>query len=361
MKEARILIAGGYGAVGREVVKLLTKKSGLHPIIGGRDEIKAKSFAAQENCEWGVIDLDNRESITAGLRGIDIVVNCFLPSDDYHTDLAESAIELGIHYLDVSAFIGYSERIMKLNKAAKEKEVTTITALGAYPGITGLLILDAKNHFSEISSADAYFAMGGKLDGMTPLSLIGVDYMMSVPPLTWNKDKWEKAKMSGTKEFMGEPFNKMIGFFPGMITFDLHALPDAMNLNRLSCWSGVENTLQGLIFFLGNKLGLGKNEKRAKRFLKLLLFLGKGKKNHSDTVLKIVVEGEKDGVLKKRIIELHETEDYLTALIPVLACEQLVHSHVKKRGAFTGPQIIDTTKLIKSLKESNISFKENWE
>lgn len=360
MNKARILIAGGYGAVGQEVVKLISQRSDMTAVVGGRNRDKARKCAEQFDCEWQVMDLDDLESIKVNLHSIDIVINAFIPSDAYHVDLAEMAIGAGTHYLDVNAFIGYSERVMKLDPVAKEKDVTLITALGAYPGIPALLIADAMHHFSEIKSSNIYFAMGGKLEGMTPLAISGLDYMMNVTPMKWKDDHWENAEMKGTSEIMGEPFNKKIGFFPGMITYDLLKIPDMVKIEQIANWSGMENALQGMILYFGVKLGLGKNEKRAKKFLGLLKFLGKSMRYHPDTALKIVVDGIQDGTQKKRTIELHHTEDYLTALIPVLACEQLIGGQIEKRGAFTGPQVFDTGALIDGLKDSLVAYHEEW-
>ena len=132
MKKTRILIAGGYGAVGKEIAKLLVLKPGIMPVVGGRNEKRAESLASQINCEWIRIDLDNGESISNALKDIDIVINCCIPSDNYPITLARAAVERQVHYLDVSAFNGYCKRVMQLNPLANEKGVTLITALGAY-------------------------------------------------------------------------------------------------------------------------------------------------------------------------------------------------------------------------------------
>ncbi|MCP4022688.1 MAG: NAD(P)H-binding protein, partial [Desulfobacteraceae bacterium] len=212
MKETRVLIAGGYGAVGKEIVKLLAPKSGIMPVVGGRNDKKAESLANQLNCEWIRIDLDNGESISKALKDIDIVINCYLPSNNYPVRLAKSAIEQQTHYLDVSAFNGFCRRVIRLNPLASEKGVTLITALGAYPGIPGLILADAREHFSEIHSAEFYFVMGGKLEGLTPLSLMGVHYMMDAPALVWDTNQWQKPQATGAQEAISEPFNKNIFF-----------------------------------------------------------------------------------------------------------------------------------------------------
>lgn len=360
MKETRILIAGGYGAVGKEIVKLLAPKSGVMPVVGGRDGEKAKLLANQLNCEWIRIDLDNGESISNALKNTDIVINCYLPSNNYPVRLANSAIEQQVHYLDVSAFNGFCRRVIRLNTLAGKKGVTLITALGVYPGIPGLILADAGAHFSEIHSAEFFFVMGGKLEGLTPLSLMGVNYMMDVPPMVWDTDQWQKPQATGTQEPISEPFNKNIFFSPGMITYDLHTIPETMRIKKIAYWSGMENMLQGLVFLAGMKLGWAGTEKKAARFLKLLKFFGKGRKNHPDIALKAVVKGVKEGEQIKRILEVHGTEDYLTAVIPVLVCDQLISGRINQRGAFTGPQIVNTRALMKSFRDNVPGYKESW-
>ncbi len=358
--KTRILIAGGYGAVGKSIAKLLCLRPGIIPVVGGRNEEKAKSLANLINCEWIHIDLDNSESISNGLKDIDIVINCYIPSDNYPIKLAEIAVERRVNYLDISAFNGYCKRVIQLNPLANEKRVTLITALGAYPGIPGLIIADAREYFSEIKSAEFYFVMGGKLEGLTPLSLMGVQYMMDSSPLVWNTSQWQKPQVTQTQEPISEPFNKKIFFSPGMITYDLHIIPETMKIDKIAYWSGIENLVQGLVFLVGMKLGWAGNEKKATRFLKLLKFFGKGGKNHSEIALKAVVQGIKDGKQINRIMEIHGVEDYLTAVIPVLVCDQLIDGQINQRGAFTGPQIVDTHTLIQSFRNTVPGYKESW-
>lgn len=360
MKKTRILIAGGYGAVGKEVATLLALRPGIIPVVGGRDKEKAASLANQINGEWIRIDLDNRESISDGLKDIDIVINCYIPSDDYPTKLAEAAVEQQVNYLDVSAFNGYCKRVVQLNPLANEKGVTLITALGAYPGIPGLILADVREFFEEIISADFYFVLGGKLEGLTPLSLMGVQYMMDVPPLVWDANQWQKPKVTGTQEPISEPFNKTIFFSPGMITYDLHTIPETMKIGTIAYWSGMEDLLQGLVFFIGMKLGLAGTEIKAAWFLKFLRFFGRGRKKHPEMALKAVVQGIKEGKQIKRILEIHGMEDYLTAVIPVLVCDQLINGQINQRGAFTGPQIVDTHTLMQSLRDTVSGYKESW-
>ena len=303
------------------------------------------------NCDWIRIDLDHSDSISSGLQDVDIVINCYIPSDDYPIKLAEIAVEQQVHYLDLSAFNGYCHRVMQLNALALRKKVTLITALGVYPGIPGLILADADTYFSKIQSAEFYFVMGGKLEGLTPLSLMGVQHMMDVPPLVWDTDQWRKPQVTGVQEPISEPFNKSVVLSPGMITYDLQMMPETMKIEKIAFFSGMENLFQGFVFFCGMKLGKAKNKKNAARFLKLLQFLGKSRRNHPEMALKAVVQGIKDEKPVKRIHKIHGSEDDLTAVIPVLVCDQLINGKINQSGAFTGPQIVNTRAVMQFFKE----------
>lgn len=57
------------------------------------------------------------------------------------------------------------------------------------------------------------------------------------------------------------------------------------------------------------KLRWASNEKNATRFLRLLKFLGKGRKKHPKMALKAVIRRAKEGRQIKRVQETHGTED----------------------------------------------------
>lgn len=51
-------------------------------------------------------------------------------------------------------------------------------------------------------------------------------------------------------------------------------------------------------------------------------------------------------------------EELLTAIVPVIVCEQIVEGDIKKSGAFTGPEVVNVQKFIESLKTKGINYKE---
>jgi len=356
MQKIKILVAGGYGAVGTHISSLLSKNEKFLPVIAGRSEEKAKALAGKLNCEWTIIDLENQHSIREALKNVNIVISCYIPSGDFNTLLPDMAAENGIHYLDVAAFNDFNERVVEINKKAVENNATLITALGLYPGMPGLILASNKDYFDVIDSVDIYFTSGGKMDGLSVLSLQGINLMMDVPPKQWNGKQWTETDRGGTKEYISEPFNKKISFYPFMITYDLLRITEIIKSNKIVMWSGTESLFQGLIFLLGMKMGLAKDIKKAEKFIRVLRFLGKNKnENYS---MKIVTKGIKGGKNLERIVEMHAPEELLTAIVPVIICQQIADGVITKPGAFTGPEVVNIHKFSDSLKEKDIGYQE---
>ncbi len=357
MEKNKILVAGGYGVVGSHISSLLSKNDTFIPVIAGRDEEKAKALARKLNCDWTGIDLENERSMKEALKNVNIVVSCYIPDSGFNTILPELAAENGVHYLDIAAFNGFSDRVTRLNPKAVENNATLITALGLYPGAPGLILAGSNDYFDTIDSIDIYFTSGGKMDKLSPLSLQGVNFMMNETPRRWNGEQWVETGSMGVKEHISEPFNKRISFYPFMITHDLLKIPEIVTCNKMVMWSGTESLFQGLIFFLGMKMGFEKNIRGVETFIKVLRFLGRNKnENYS---LKIVTKGVKDNNDLERIVEMNAPEEALTAIVPVIVAEQIARGDIAEPGAFTGPEVVDARKFLDSLKEKNIEFKES--
>jgi len=353
----KILIAGGYGSVGTHISELLSQDEKFLPVIAGRSEEKAQALAEKFDCKWTTIDLENKNSIREALRNVNIVISCYIPSGDFNTFLPDIAAENGIHYLDVAAFNNFNESVIQLNEKADKNNAILITAMGLYPGMPGLILASNKDYFDTIDSVDIYFTSGGKMDGLSVLSLQGINLMMDVPPQQWNGKEWIDAGSKGVKENISEPFNKKISFFPFMITYDLLKIPKIIKCNKIVMWSGTESLFQGLVFLLGIKMGFAKDIKKAEKFIKVLRFLGKNKNDNYS--MKIVSKGIRDNENLKRIIEMNAPEELLTAIVPVIFCEQIADGYINKNGAFTGPEIVDTSKFIDALKEYDIDYRES--
>ncbi|MEU8123303.1 saccharopine dehydrogenase NADP-binding domain-containing protein [Spirillospora sp. NPDC049024] len=125
----RVVVLGGYGAVGREVVAGLL---GHVPevVAAGRDLAKARTVPGALAMR---IDLrgDDLEQIAA-----DAVVMC---AETGNARVAEACLARGVHYVDVSASHAVLSGIEALDRLAAERNATAVLSVGLAPGVTNLL------------------------------------------------------------------------------------------------------------------------------------------------------------------------------------------------------------------------------
>lgn len=123
----RVVVLGGYGAVGREVVAGL-RGHVSEIVVAGRDLAKART-------------VDGAIPMRIDLRGDDIerldadaVVMC---AETENVRVAETCLRRGVHYVDVSASYEVLAGIEKLDGIATR--ATGVLSVGLAPGVTNLL------------------------------------------------------------------------------------------------------------------------------------------------------------------------------------------------------------------------------
>lgn len=358
MDKKKALVVGGYGTVGSDVTKTLAADDRIHLIIAGRNKTKAAETIYKYGAEWRTIDICDEASVASALTGVTIVINCFSgPFTNAPLYLPESCAKRGIHYLDVSGSYEYAERFLTLHDLAAANNATLITALGANPGIPGVVLMNSQNEFDELESGKIYFIMGTILSGISISSLKELKYMLDVKPLVWNNGEWKIPANQSLQTFVGEPFNKKV-YLGSSVTRDLLSLPALTGIKELSFFSGSQSMWQGLAMILGLKFGLTKTDRRAECLLNFLKRFGKSKDSVSDILLKIEIVGKKDGVRQKQIVELIGDENFVTAISPSLVCQQMVEDKITQRGAFVPPQVVPAKDFVEKLRKTSVKYSE---
>ncbi len=356
MEKTKILIVGGYGTVGSVVSEILAKDERIALVIAGRNESKASAMANKLGAEWRTVDVNDEQSISSALVGVDVVVNCFGgPFTNAPAFLAEYAAKSGIHYMDLSGSYEFTERFLKLNDLAVKNKATLITALGSNPGIPGIAVMSVKDEFDTLESGKIVYVLGAGLEGISAPSLMELKHMFDVKPLVWSKTQWIQPKSLTIKEYVGKPFDREIHMSP-FITRDLLVIPEMIGLDELSFLSGTQFMGQGLVMILGLSLGLPKTESGARFLLNVLKRMGKSKEATSDALIRVEVTGKNNGARRKRIIEMYCEENYVTALVPAIVCQQLVENKITRHGAFVPPEIVPAADFMERLAKFAINY-----
>ena len=356
MVKKNVLIVGGYGRVGSVLSETLAKESEISMTIAGRDPVKAEELAKKLGSGCCAIDVTDKSSILSAIEDMDIVINCFAgPFTHFNLFLPEIAAERGLHYLDVAGSYEYAERFLKLNDSAHDNHSILITALGANPGIPGIVFMKFKDTFDEISSCEIYFILGSSLREFSLSSLRELKFMFDVKPLVWDKNQWIEPRKKSKKVYFGKPFDKDI-YVGAWLTRDMLLLPKLANVCDLSVWSGSQDSLQGLAMVMGLKLGLTKRDSSAQLLLNLLKKLGR-KGSISEAFLKLEMNGNAKGVFKKLVIEMHCDESYATALAPAIVCKQICEGRITRHGAFLPPEIVPARDFVDRLSGYDIHLR----
>ncbi|MFI0450759.1 saccharopine dehydrogenase family protein [Actinomadura sp. 6N118] len=207
----RIVIFGGYGAVGREAAALL---AGWYPgavVVAGRAPEKAPPVPDTTSLR---VDLREPADLDRALDGADAVLMCV---DQDNARVARACLERSVHYVDVSASYELLSGIERLDGLATERQATAVLSVGLAPGVTNLLARTcAERSGGEdveigvlLGSGEAHgpAALAWTLDG---LGSMGTSWRMRFPA------------PYGARKVHGFPFS------------DQHTLPRTLGVGRVA-------------------------------------------------------------------------------------------------------------------------------
>ncbi|MGZ4684686.1 saccharopine dehydrogenase family protein [Oryzihumus sp.] len=156
---ARVLVYGAYGHTGRFVVEELLRR-GLTPVLAGRSAGKLEAYEPSvPGLEKRVAPIGDDQALRRCLDGVGAVVNCAGPFLDTALPLATVAVEVGAHYLDVTAEQGAVRAVYdRLGEPAHAAGVGVVPAMSFYSGLADLLVtaaLDGADRADDVTIAIA--------------------------------------------------------------------------------------------------------------------------------------------------------------------------------------------------------------
>lgn len=155
----RLVVFGGYGAVGRSVAELLA------PVFPGRVEIAgrdgARAAATAERLGNGVgsqrVDVTDHDDVARAVGGAAVAVMCV---ERENARVARACIEQGVSYVDVSATTSVLASIGVLHDLAVQHGVTGALSVGLAPGITNLLARHCHQRLPSATGIDISMCFG---------------------------------------------------------------------------------------------------------------------------------------------------------------------------------------------------------
>lgn len=355
----RILVIGGYGAVGLEVVKLLLNHAEYDVCIAGHNAEKAEEAASIFHCDWTYIDVAQQVSIEQALNDIDIVINCFIPIDGIELGVIERVVKKGLMYIDVAGVPElHLNTIKALDSQAKASGALLITACGVNPGIVGILIKHHAQQVDEVYQSDVYFTMGAYFNEISTLSLMGMGKMIGQSSQLIEDNMVRNIASKRMKIFVGEPFNKQIYFNASAISMDVIEGIDTDKIQSMTFWSGVESLWISVLLYFGVKIGKTNTPNKASRFLKWLQKKGNKPTYHSCIKVTVRSSGREKGLVRELESSLYGSEVLATAMAPVIMCTLIRSNHKTLSGAYFASELVNPDQFIVELKRHDIHFEE---
>ncbi len=158
MTESKILVIGGYGAVGQTICTVLGNNFPGKVIAAGRNYKKASEFSRNTGKKVLAMELDINKAQNLKLpEDVSLIVMCI---EQTNTEFVEKCIREGIHYVDISATYEFLSKLELLDNEAKKHNSTAVLSVGLTPGVTNLLAKYLKSKLGDIHRIDSYIMLG---------------------------------------------------------------------------------------------------------------------------------------------------------------------------------------------------------
>lgn len=239
--KGKVLVAGGYGEVGKQVVRILAQMD-YQVIVGGRHRAKAEEFInsleMKSRVRYRFFDLSHDRDIWNLMledEGIDLVIMCVKQEN---TEFVKTCFQKGIHYIDVTAEDAFLQSIEALHSDAQKNNSTAILSVGLAPGLTNLL---ARDSMSEVKNVDQ----------LEIAVLLGIGDMHGAQAIRWTLETLLSGDLAEKSRRInyGSPWNERVSH-PFDFS-DQHALMRTTSLSRVKtflCFSS--KFLTALVFML---------------------------------------------------------------------------------------------------------------
>lgn len=130
--DATVGVVGALGTTGRAVAVALAQQGVRLRLLGRREDALTELTADFANAHARAVDVTDRSALLDALEGVGVVVSCVGPYSELGLQVAQAALTVGAHYVDVS---GEPEWVLQLREKidirARAQSQVLVPACGA--------------------------------------------------------------------------------------------------------------------------------------------------------------------------------------------------------------------------------------
>lgn len=158
-----VIALGGCGEMGRCAVRTALQFPNVDRIvIADRNKSRAVALAREcgEKAGAYAVDVSDPSALRKLLKQADVVLNTVGPFYRFGVPILEAAIESRCHYLDINDDWEPTLKMLELNEAAENAGITAVVGIGASPGISNLLAVQAAGELDQIDDLMTGWGLG---------------------------------------------------------------------------------------------------------------------------------------------------------------------------------------------------------
>lgn len=170
----RVLVVGGYGNFGSIVCRHLAVMPGIELVLSGRDPKKLLGKVAELNTQSGTVceswcgDAMGPEfKSVLGSLNIQLVIHTGGPFQGQSYAVAESCIDAGVNYCDLSDSRAFVTGIGALDAQAKRAGVAILSGCSSVPTLSAAIIDQQRYRFKRIDLIEHGISSSAKMPGLS--------------------------------------------------------------------------------------------------------------------------------------------------------------------------------------------------
>ena len=209
-----VLVLGGSGDMGRMAVAVLLDSSSVSSITVGDIDFKLASTFVEmvdsPKVKAVQIDINEKDKLLDLMASHDIVINTVGPFYKFEVPILEAVIEAKKNYLDICDDWKPTLDALEFDGKAKEAGITAVIGIGASPGITNIMAVQACSKLDEIDELITAWGVGSE-----PKAGRKPKYFIRPEKLAKKLGKTERKPNAATMHFLYETIEKVPTFKNG--------------------------------------------------------------------------------------------------------------------------------------------------
>lgn len=332
----QVLLLGGSGDIGFNVLEYFGAMRWIKRLIIADNHIKLGQEKLKNSpikIETDLIPVqlgEEKNSMLQLMKQCDFVINCIGPFSHYGVSIAQTAIEAGIHCIDICDELNTTKKIFAMRNFVLEKGILLLTGMGWSPGMTNLAVKKISRDLQEIEKVQ--ISLCSNSSSIKGLGMIThLLYCVRENPLFYQDGRLVKPGQHQQEQSIIHflpPFNEVM--VKPIVHPELYTLPRYIpGIHHIQVQGALTPPWISQLVFRLTKFPLFRSNKYLEGLASLLyryqlLFSGS---HQLFSAFRIDVWGKKDREKQHRVLQLVDKKGNMVGISVATAFKMLLEQH----------------------------------